>query len=692
VQLDIADEIQDVEILPDGRVVTLSETALYEVLDEGRTRLLVQGLDGAAYVSADPATGELFLVEHGESQQIKVFDAQFRPKATFGRKGGRLQGRYEPHDFLEVADIAGDGAGGFVIVEGAPGPRRTAHFDAQGKLIREWYGAQTFFVHNWHDPRQPNHVWIDNGHGWVTECEIDYDAGTWKPYATYKLDGIGGEELNIHVQHTGYLGFHIRYYNGQKYLCKVRDPMVLRVDEANRRIVPVAKYYAFAHNQYTITEKRVPKWALSYDEAKKHKYTSLMWSDLNGDGKPQKEEARLSKTNFHAGDSWVGDDLTYYTNRGHVAKPQWQHGIPVYPLPEEAKKQPAEANWRDAEGAYYSQRCGGHLNIHGFGWPSTMVAADVGLRKYAADGETLLFDVGNKAATWPGTHPEGQVHFPVKIAGVAKGVVGVAERVGMPVKFWTTDGLYVGHLFNRRGEGPELAYHWWRVDPTEGDSWGPEGNQALFQYDTAAGGRLVELNNGEVYFFGAGWNNVPVYRLTGFDEITRQSGSITLHRQTKPADAAGTGLTARYFRGEEFQGQAVVTRIEPQICLGEFGNYGKQGGKVGAWPEEVTPDAKAKFAVRLTGFVEPKLTDRYTFFIYGGSADVWINDRQVLAASTRATFKSGDRYRCTPIRLDAGQKVSIRIEGHRTVDQALYLSWETQAFSAELVPGDLLYP
>jgi len=112
--------------------------------------------------------------------------------------------------------VAGDGRGGFVVVEQKSGPRRTAHFDGRGELIREWYGAQTFFVHSWHNPHEPNHVWIDNGHGWVTECEVDHAAGTWRPYATYKLDDVGGEELNVHVQHTGYLGFRVRWHEGRK--------------------------------------------------------------------------------------------------------------------------------------------------------------------------------------------------------------------------------------------------------------------------------------------------------------------------------------------------------------------------------------------------------------------------------------------------------------------------------------------
>ncbi len=689
VKLHLKEPCKDIEVLPTGQVILLTEEKVLEVKENAQTRTLIAGLNHAARLAADGKTGDLFIVEHGDSQQVKVFDPNFKQKNVFGRKGGRRQGRYEPEDFFEVEDIAGDGHGGFVIVEQEAAPRRTAHFSSKGKLIREWCGAQTFFVHSWHDPKQPTHVWFDNGHGWVTECEVDYGKGTWKPYATYKIAGAGGKELKIQVQHTGYLGFHIRYHQGKKYLCKVRDPVILRIEEEQRRVVPVAKYYSFAFNQYTLTKERIPTWALSYEQARKNKYIGLMWSDLNGDGKAQRNEARLSKQNYSAGDSWIGDDLTYYTSNGYVAKPKWKNGVPIYPLPSEAKKQPAEANWRDSDGNFYRQYCGGHLNIHGFGWPSTMVAENGGLRKFSADGKTLLYDVGCKAVTWPGTHREGQLHFPVKIAGVVKGTVGVAQRVGAPVEFWTTDGLYIGHIFNRQGEGPEIAYHWWRVDPAKGDSFGRKGNQALFQYDTAAGGRLVVYKD-QVYFFGAGWNNVPTYRLSGFDELQRQKGKLILARKATLAEGTGKGLTARYYLGNKTGGQPVVERIENQIHIGKFGNYQKKLKKKVDWPKQMTEDPKATFTVHLAGFIEPKLTDTYRFFIYGGPANVYIDNKQVLDSSWK-TPRSGARYPSRLIRLDAGKKVAIRIDAQRQANQPLYLSWEGEAFSAEVVPGNYLY-
>jgi len=59
---------------------------------------------------------------------------------------------------------------------------------------------------------------------------------------------------------------------------------------------------------------------------------------------------------------------------------------------------------------------------------------------------------------------------------------------------------------------------------------------------------------------------------------------------------------------------------------------------------------------------------------------------------TRGAFKSGARRRSAPLRLTAGRKVDIRIETTIAAKDALYLAWEAEAFSAEVIPTRFLYP
>ena len=675
IHLDIEEQTTDIEVLKDGSVVVLAGETLYAVAEDGGVTPLIEGLDDPQRVAADRTTGHIFIYEEGESKQVSRYSPAYELERTFGRRGGRLQGRYVPTDFCELRDMEGDGRGGFVVAEeGAP--RRVAHFSAAGEVLNEWYGANTFFVNTWTDPKKPDHVWFDNGHGWVTEAVVDYDTGDWSVYATYNLHDFD-EKLDIEVQHTGYEGFHIRHHDGEKYLCKVGTPLVLRVDEDEHRVVPLAMIKQYTSNKYTINKKNIPNWLLDVKQAKKNNHIGYRWIDLNRDGRAQVEEATPFSRRASSNVSWVDPDLTYHLHNGLVFKPEWRDRIPVYPLPEQVEKKRYAAQWRDGQGNFYHEYCRGHNGIHGFGWPSTMAAANVGVQKFAPDG-TKLFDVGTKAVKWPGTHPEGQLHFPVKIAGVAHGAVGVCERVGMPAKFWTTDGLYLGHLFNRTGDGPALAYHWWRIDPKKGDSFGPNGNQALFQYDTAAGGRMLELPDGEAVFFGAGWNNVPTYKVTGFDDFTRQAGTLAVETAATPAAKNGAGLQAE-FRAD---GETFLTQTRPRVAMGKFG---KSKFQHDAWPKEARE--RGSFHVRLTGFIEPKTTDAYRFFLYGGGQATLTVDGQTLLDG-----KLGSHAGAKPIRLVAGRKVPVTIEAARRRKGALYLVWATPSLSPEVIPEGFFYP
>jgi len=665
--VDTQGDLRDVAHLRDGTLVALSPTQLLSVRRDGATKVLIDGLDDAKYVDADPDTGDIFIAEWGDSHQVLKYNESFERVAAFGREGGRQQGRYVPTDFNEVTAIAGDGRGGFIIGEGRTAPVRTAHFDAQGNLIREWLGGLSFFTHAWVDPKPPHRVWIDAGHGWLTEYDFDFKTGKHSVYATYKVNDFGNDHINTYpIQRTGYKGFHVRHKNGRTFLCNINTLTVIEIDEQAREARPVSVLQMFAHNKHMIKEDQVPP-SIGFAEAKKNNYLAAMWNDLNRDGDVQPEEVEPSSI-LIGGMAWVDDDLNYYTTRGKAAfkiEPRWEDGLPAYPAPTNAMRIPAAGSIRDEEGNFYEFYKGGQDKEHGFGWPSTMAAADVGLLKFAPDG-TQLFDVGTKAATWPGSHPEGQLHFPVLIPGLAKGAVGLSERSGMPVKFWTKDGLYMGHLFNKMPDDdvPDLAYRWFRIDRNKPDSFGPNGNQALFQADMDAGGRLVEVD-GEAYFFGAGWNAVPVYRVEGFDDFTRSQGSIALAQEASPVKLEGDGLTALLYADGDFDGRPDETTIVGMI-KGHMKPYG-------GWSRKV--DYK-KAGVAYEAWLMPPMTDDYQFLIYGGGTFRLLIDG-------KPVMDDSNGKRSPEVRLTGGVPVKVRLENKGS--NKISLSWETPEIDVEFI-------
>jgi len=97
----------------------------------------------------------------GGHHQVKRFTADGQLVMAFGRPEGRGDGAYVPTDFRGLTDIEADAEGGFVVTEGnhTP-PRRTARFDVDGKLMREWFGAQHYGIIVCPEPNDPRHVWF----------------------------------------------------------------------------------------------------------------------------------------------------------------------------------------------------------------------------------------------------------------------------------------------------------------------------------------------------------------------------------------------------------------------------------------------------------------------------------------------------------------------------------------------------
>lgn len=678
----------------------------------------IKGLTSPSRLSVDHITGDIFIAEGGDSQQIKRFDNEYHLLNTYGRKGGRRQGLYVPEDFLAVADVVGDGKGGFLIVEGDCAPRRTAHFDSSGKLLAEWYGGQLFYTYFAPDPENPNYVWLDSQWGWIMQAEVDYEKKTWKPRATYRFANLA--EGMVPGKHNGPGGWQVRHHEGQTYLVKAQGaPCILHVDEAKGQLVPVM---ASATNitHYWDAQSKFVQGLLNND--RRSKWLSYIWTDQNNDGQPQPPEVKLS-TWSNWGPGWsIDNGFNYYqtnldrkTNTYELRRMDptgWQGPVPLYDGFDAAKVSPLSADgsrmtadnlpspvhaWRDQQGNVYQILHGGgdgffaastYPATHGYAWPANGADATM-LAKWDALGK-VQWQVGPHAAR--PDNPKGQLHFPIRIVGTINGCVGVADKIVQPCEFWTEDGLYVGGLFDRRANDglPDRVYAWWRADRSKGDDF--EKNLALFQYDMLIGGTLAKRPNGDVLFYGAGWNNVPVYRIRGWDQFSRQEGALTVAAESAPAPANGWGLDAEYFASPDLSGEPTLRQVDPRIWF----DGPKVARKAMPWPQN--PVTNDLFSARWTGQVEPRFTEAHTFFVYLGTdpkrmaepVRLWVNDELVIDTWDKPDQRDA-RPHSKPIALTAGQKVPIRLEYRRTGNGSLHLCWESLTQPIAHIPATALY-
>ena len=538
-----------------GNVLAISgDTVIRLSRADKAPKPVITGLTEPVRLDADPNSGEIFVAEGGDSQQVKRFASDGKLLATYGRKGGRLFGKYEPQDFRGVTGITADGKGGFIVTEGAASPRRVAFFDKAAKLVREYYGGLHYANGGALDPDDVSLVWYHSGSGEVVKSKIDYEKKTYKVLETYKLIGIG----------DGVIGggnsmgtFVVRRLKGRTYLVSmVIEPRIVMVDEPNRRLVPMVsgKYFLmhdFLNPEYTpkpfveayfgVTPGvPIPADAKygSVPDAKNRE--AVIWTDLDGDGKPQKEEMVFSPRmlmTWACGRVWADDKLNLYemNDRPMVWRPKsWtKAGAPVYggwpdwqPVGETPKGfDPLKVSWPAGSGIIPLPD-GGFLgffnsieNPFGKGIGSEGLGGNY-IVKWDKAGRHV-WTTGRHSADFGAAPGEGR--FLWNIAGLAHNCVAVIDMqcyftCKNLVHVWDSDGLWVGRLL----ESPDL-----KAAPEE----------AYYLATENFGGTLMEvtkknkargLNAGDVIFVGDGQNVTSIYRITGWDTFKRDSGTVTV--------------------------------------------------------------------------------------------------------------------------------------------------------------------
>jgi hypothetical protein len=494
---------------------------------------VVTGLDQPGRLDVDHASGDLFVYEAG-TRQIKRFSAAGVLRTTYGAKGGRQDGLYDDaakRNFAGFADLCTDGKGGFYVTEATAAPRRTAHFAADGSVVREWYGGQRWAPHATPEGDNPNVMWVGSQYGTVMRVLVDYDRKSWTVHSCYGYSGLANGLVGDSWNEGG--SFRVYQHDGATYLAIETLPTILKVDEKNWKLVP-ATVCGLVRN--------APQFLKDWAGNNNSYQAGYQWNDANGDGLPQQAEVT-----FYGGgiaNSWMpytaadfrcfmatGDSKSRWVNRFAVTS--WNDaGSPIYGTMPQGERfaampsrfgpqQYADSRWsvfmgqNPKSGALYAG-----INPGTTGWCSS---ADSFMQQWSSAGQPR----------WTVGQP-GQIHYNLRgIAGVAHDCVvaldvdGGWNMANLAVTYvWDQDGLYAGGLM----DAPNLdgiAKHWYQL--------GGEFCHAS----------VATLPDGDVLFFGNWENEMRVYRVAGWKGWRRQSGKIRL---TKPAMAhTGQGLTAVTF-------------------------------------------------------------------------------------------------------------------------------------------------
>ncbi len=161
---------------------------------------------------------------------------------------------------------------------------------------------------------------------------------------------------------------------------------------------------------------------------------------------------------------------------------------------------------------------------------------------------------------------------------------------------------------------------------------------------------------------------LPFFRVRGWENWFRASGKIELKQAPPAAVQDGAGLAAAYFRGKDFAGPPVVSRVDARLWF----TSGAGDKRVASWaagPSEGITAAEP-FSVRWTWRLVAPFSEDFWFHIYNqttdasfiqaqwwkagaGSARVWLNDMLIADDA---------RFESAPVRLVAGHSYDVKIE------------------------------
>ncbi len=303
-----------------------------------------EGLEDPFGVTLDSA-GNLYISDHGNSHQVKVFTYEGKFLRAIGHPGRPKAGAYDPLHMNHPAGLAVDSQGQLWVTEHDFLPKRVSVWTTGGKFVRAVYGPAKYGGGGQLDTGDHSRfLYADESKG-TLEFELDWEKGTSVPKAVLFRNSEKGLVLP-HRTGAPETAFPL---NGRRFLtnCYNSNPVAgannvfLFVEEGG-----VAKPFAGmgVANDWPLLQETAfhPRWPEGSDPLgekwrnNKVNMAMYLWMDTNGDAQVQPTEINMVQTPSQG--FTVMPDLSFcVANAGDKAlrfRPaSFGHdGIPVYNL------------------------------------------------------------------------------------------------------------------------------------------------------------------------------------------------------------------------------------------------------------------------------------------------------------------------------------------------------------------------
>ena len=517
-----------------GQLLAGSGSKIVAIDGQGKIVRTIADAGGETWDVKATSDGRIVATVGAPRHQIVWFDAQGKELRAWGRSGGRpLCGKMLPESFLNPVGLCITGNGKVFVAENAT-PKRFTRWSADGALEREFDGPQYYSGMFGVDDEQPQFVYGDT-HGDIIRYIVDYNTGKWQIdrywIGAYKESGVPTKWWP-----------RIRHRDGKTYWCSGSGGIVELLDDRVRGVAAV----------YGGWLEKLPDG--NYRPATRNTGLKGAWSDLNGDGKPQPEEWRVTDKPVYpitVGGPQQGWGCYFDQNfdlymhdwsdneAGGVWKipvVEWKNGTPVYRWDRaQCVGQPRGhgllhgANGTRTtfaqDGAVYGFN-GGYNSLglpgvgHGHDWEFAQIT------KY--DGKTgqPLWHAGERTA---GFAAPGQHYCPTGPAGIIGDYLFWTDENSLVHAWDTQHGLYVDTLLNDTMRGPT---------PSAYTVWVELFNTRIFRHPTTGKIYLMAASDAIHIYEVMGTEQKPVrfegqFQLTqaGVDAAQKQVASRTVAQE-----------------------------------------------------------------------------------------------------------------------------------------------------------------
>ncbi|MFA6292625.1 MAG: hypothetical protein WC637_12630 [Victivallales bacterium] len=418
-------------------------------LDDGseKTTLNTPGLESASGLTVD-RDGNFLTYDNGNDKCIKAFSSDGKLAYSVGNKGGRpLRGLYDPKGIMNVQSLAIDGNGMIWAPEFSENPRRVSVWSQTRELMRDYVGG-TGYAGTGSYLRES-----DAGKGYVGSMEMELDRNQrsykvkrilwvpdpsrseafplWRERHWYNNPVfVRSSASGVECEYLFYLGNYAKYAAFYMLRGEEWKPVsaITTVDELHRQI---------------------PQLSLEGHESA----GVVFWNDLNEDGRVSIDECEFFSGVPALRAGWgtrpAGDLSLYFDGIVNYRPIRFtQKGAPVFGA---SGVRPMAVKER---GDFFPVLEDGVLLVLS---TKGMPKASTGILGVSPAGTEILWSYPNPYPSVSGSHlavmpRPGLVIGPLKIMGVADvnsevgRVFAIRGNLGQDF-FFTTDGLYIGSLF-----------------------------------------------------------------------------------------------------------------------------------------------------------------------------------------------------------------------------------------------------